>query len=396
MKLAWICTERLPSPAIRGGAIQTMIDGVAPYLIQNHDLTIFSVTDPDLADEEIAWGVHYIRVPQDIYVTGICERLAEEHYDAIHVFNRPVNIPAYHASSPDSRIYLSLHNEMMHEKKISDALGQRVVEIVSGITTVSNYIKNTVIHRFPEAEAKIHIVYSGVNLDEYSPVWSPKGRLIRENVRRRNRLKNRKVILFAGRLSKNKGADVLIRAMRIVVRKHPDAMLVIAGGKWFSDNRMNGYIRSLHRLAAPIKEHVIFTKFIPISEMPELFLGADIFVCPSQWQEPLARVHYEAMAAGIPVVTTNRGGNGEVILNKQNGLLIDSCEQPEAFAKAIDYYLSNPATTKWIARNGRTFVELNFQFSHVAERLERAYRQFEEEADWFPLNEQSDPQPPTP
>ncbi|HEX7065110.1 MAG TPA: glycosyltransferase family 4 protein [Bacillales bacterium] len=374
MKLALICTEKLPSPAIRGGAIQTMIDGVANYLRTNHDLTVFSVTDPELPEEEIREDIHYIRVPANHYVTEICEKLKESHYDLIHVFNRPVNIPEYWRATPNSRFILGLHNEMMHESKITTALGRQVIDIVSGITTVSDYIKNTVVRRFPKAEEKIHVVYSGVNLEEYPPVWSTNGQQIRAAARRQYDLENRKVILFAGRLSKNKGPHVLINAMRGILNKHPDAMLVIAGGKWFSDNRMNSYIRSLYRLSWPLRSHIKFTKFVPIDKMPELFLAADLFVCSSQWEEPLARVHYEAMAAGLPVITTNRGGNSEVLLHKFNGWLINQYQSPKAFAKAIDFLLSNPEFADWIARNGREYIEQDFQFSHTAERLEEVYQ----------------------
>lgn len=375
MKLALICTERLPSPAIRGGAIQTMIDGVTPFLQRHHDVTIFSVTDPELPEEETGDGTHHIRVPYDRYVSGICERLAQEDFDLIHVFNRPLSIPAYHEAAPEAKIVLGLHNDMMQEKKISTELGAQVVDTTSRITTVSNYIKQTVIRRFPEAEEKIRVVYSGVDLEAYPPVWSKEGKEIRESVRKRLHLENRKVILFAGRLSRNKGAHMLIRAMPNVLKKHRDAALVITGGKWFSDNGLNHYIYSLYRLAKPLGNRVIFTNYIPTSDMPEWFLASDIFVCPSQWQEPLARVHYEAMAAGIPVITTNRGGNPEVILHGQNGLLIDAYDQPSAFTEAIDYVFSNPETADWIAKNGRKFVELNFQFSDVAERLESVYQE---------------------
>lgn len=376
MKLAWICTESLPSPAIRGGAIQTMIDGVSPYLNQLYDLTIFSVTDPDLPNEEIRDGIRYIRIPANDYVEGVSSRLATENFDVIHVFNRPKFIPNYFRASPESRFFLSLHNEMMHENKITEETGQLAIKLVDGITTVSDYIKQSVIRRFPEARSKTYIVYSGVNLLDYPPVWSDAGKQIRENVRSRNDISNRKMILFAGRLSKNKGADVLIKAMPKILRQHPDAILVIAGGRWFSDNRKNRYIRKLYVDSEPIKDSVIFTQFIPLKKMPELFLAADLFVCTSQWQEPLARVHYEAMAGGVPVITTNRGGNSEVILDQHNGLLIDDYSNPNAFAEAINYCFSNPEFTNWIAANGRKFVETNFQFSHAADRLERAYQSF--------------------
>lgn len=46
MKLALICAEKLPAPAVRGGAIQIMIDGISPFLSFGHELTVFSITDP--------------------------------------------------------------------------------------------------------------------------------------------------------------------------------------------------------------------------------------------------------------------------------------------------------------------------------------------------------------
>lgn len=79
------------------------------------------------------------------------------------------------------------------------------------------------------------------------------------------------MILFVGRLTKNKGPDILIHAMKEIVKVHKDAVLVIVGGKWFSDNRVNKYIKKLHKLAKPIKEHVIFTKFIPADQIHNIF-----------------------------------------------------------------------------------------------------------------------------
>ena len=61
MKIALICTERLPSPAISGGAIQIMIDGVIPFLTKNHQVTVFSITNNRLPDHEIKeWSHMYV------------------------------------------------------------------------------------------------------------------------------------------------------------------------------------------------------------------------------------------------------------------------------------------------------------------------------------------------
>ncbi|WP_417897280.1 glycosyltransferase family 4 protein [Bacillus haimaensis] len=375
IKLAIICTEKLPSPAIKGGAIQMMIDGVTPFLKEKYKLTIFSVADEELADREIVDGVHYIRFPRNEYRHHVANELTLHHFDLIHVCNRPKNVLLYHQSSPQSKFVLSLHNEMFAAHKLSDEEGAEVVETLSAVTTVSNFIKKTVVERFPEAEKKISVVYSGVDLESFPLRQTMVGQQIRNNFRKRYNLEDKKVILFVGRLSKTKGPHILIKSMEQLLKVHKDLVLLVVGGKWFSDNRMNKYVYSLYKQALPFKEKIIFTKYIPSDFINEAFLGGDVFVCSSQWNEPLARVHYEAMAAGIPVITTNRGGNSEVILHRYNGLIINDYNNPTAFSKAIHYCLTEPELTSRMCHNGRRFIEINFTYRHVYERLIRVYDQ---------------------
>ncbi|PES28879.1 glycosyltransferase, partial [Bacillus thuringiensis] len=81
---------------------------------------------------------------------------------------------------------------------------------------------------------------------------------------------------------------------------------------------------------------------------------------------PLARVHYESMAAGIPIITTNRGGNAEVITDEHNGCLIEEYNNPKEFSRLIQALLSQPEFAKLMAQNGRQIVEKNFTFKHTA------------------------------
>ncbi|EOO76810.1 glycosyltransferase family 4 protein [Bacillus mycoides] len=375
MKIAYICTEKLPSPAIRGGAIQMMIDGVSPYICQEFDLTIFSISDPSLPKQSTQNNIHYMYFPQIEYEQNVIKALQSNAFDIIHVFNRPKNIPLYKQASPGSKFVLGLHNDMFAEHKISFLEGNLIIEMVTAIVTVSNYIRETVIERFPQAEHKISIVYSGVNIKTSPPIWTPNGQKIRNEFRKKYAIQDKKVILFVGRLTKNKGPDILIHSMKEVIKAHKDAVLVIVGGKWFSDNGVNKYIKKLHRLAKPIKEHVLFTKFIPADQIHNIFLMGDIFVCSSQWHEPLARVHYEAMAAGTPIITTNRGGNAEVITDEHNGCLIEQYNNPKEFSRLIQGLLSQPEFAKLMAQNGRQIVEKNFTFMHTANKLKQVYKQ---------------------
>ncbi|MDP4550820.1 glycosyltransferase family 4 protein [Alkalihalobacillus macyae] len=375
MNIAFICTEKLPSPAVKGGAIQMMIDGVLPFLSEKHKMTIFSVSDPSLPDVEEGENVTYIRASRHKYVQHVAAKLAEQPpFDVIHIFNRPKAVPAYKAASPKSQFVLSLHNEMFAEHKLSDEEGQKAIDAVSAIMTVSHYIKGTIIHRFPEANDKIHVVYSGVDLAQFEPKWTEEGQRISSRLKEKYGIsKHSKIILFIGRLSQTKGPHLLIQALPKILEMHPDAVLVICGGKWFSDNRLNDYVRMLHKLAKPLGDHVRFTKYIPHEEIPHSYLLGDVFVCSSQWQEPLARVHYEAMAAGVPLITTKRGGNAEVITHMHNGLVLKNFNNPANFAAAICDIFNHPDKAMEFSITGRKFVERNHQFIHVADRLEKVY-----------------------
>ncbi|MCL9970395.1 glycosyltransferase family 4 protein [Anoxybacillus kestanbolensis] len=373
MRIAFICTEKLPSPAVKGGAIQLMIDGIAPMFVAKHMLTIFSITDPSLPTYEQRDGIEYVRVPKEQYEQHIVNELKKRTFDVIHVFNRPANVLFYKQAAPNSRFVTSLHNDMFSPMKMKRDVAERVIAEVDAITTVSEYMKRTVTKRYDVREDLIHIVYSGVDATHYMPPWTEEGKQMRTTMRQRFGTEDDDVILFIGRLSKTKGVHVLIESMNHVLAERPKAKLVIVGGKWFSDNRPNEYVRFLHQLAKPYNDRIQFTSYIPSEYIPHIFTIGDVFVCSSQWHEPLARVHYEAMAAGVPIVTTNRGGNSEVIEHNVNGLVVDDYASPKAFARAISELLHDKEKALALAYEGRKRAETTFSFANTAEQLERVY-----------------------
>jgi spore coat protein SA len=100
---------------------------------------------------------------------------------------------------------------------------------------------------------------------------------------------------------------------------------------------------------------------------------ADIFVCPSQWDEPLARVHYEAMAAGLPIITTNRGGNAEVVSGYGNGIVITNYKNPVNISNRIKYLLRNPRLAQNMGIAGRRLALKKFNWSRVAAEVLKGF-----------------------
>lgn len=368
MKIALVCTEKLPVPPVAGGAVQLYIDGIVPWLSRQHDITVYSIQYPGLPEEEVKDNVKYIRVPgktDTLYVNNIKARL-EPSYDLIHVFNRPRFLLSFMESLPDTRFSLSLHNEMFHKDKISDEAAKKCIEKAEFINTVSRYIADTVKQRFPIAEKKLRVVYSGVDFQKYTPAWTAEGAEKKLEIKKKLGLNDHKVVLLVSRLSVKKGVHVILRAMEKVMASHKDVALVIVGSKWYGKNEIDDYTKSLWTLSKDLSGPIVFTGFVPPANIPEYFSIGDVFVCASQWNEPLARVHYEAMAAGLPIITTNRGGNAEVVDGYGNGIIIDDYKDSDVMANRISFLLDNPEKALEMGKMGRKLAEEKFNWERVA------------------------------
>lgn len=371
MRILMICTEKLPVPAVKGGAIQTYISGVLPHLTPLHEITVLSIQDPSLKEEEIVENVRYVRIPGkvfELYKEGVIKFLENNanSYDLIHIFNRPRLVLPVRNAARNARIVLSMHNDMFNPEKIAPDEAVQAIEETERIVTVSHYVGNVIKSLYPQAAPKLKTIYSGVDTNRFLPGTDSKMKNIRSMLRKEYGLENKTVILFAGRLSNNKGADRLIRALPQLAKRFQDLALVIVGSSWFSQNNVTDFVAYLKALAKRQPVPVITTGFVHPFEIQNWYAAADLFVCTSVWQEPLARVHYEAMAAGLPIVTTARGGNPEVIKVKENGLVVENPENPANFTEAITAILSDKALMNSMAAKSRQLAVSHYEWDRVA------------------------------
>ncbi|WP_407307071.1 CotS family spore coat protein [Desulfosporosinus sp. SB140] len=378
LKVLMICTEKLPVPPVRGGAIQTYIQGVSGILSTQHDLTILGTTDPSLPQEEYTDNIRYVRIDGrqvfEIYAQEVIAFLKCNSFDLIHVFNRPRLIPLVRAAASHSRIILSMHNDMFNHDKIHSNDALTAIDEVERIITISDYVGNTICNLYPQADGKVHTIYSGVNLNTFIP-WekSNTAAQIRNQLRQKYKLESKTVILFVGRLTPKKGIDVLIHALNKAYSSDPNIALVVVGGTWYSDNKVTDYVAYVRTLADRASFPVITTGYVSADLVHQWFWAGDIFVCPSQWQEPLARVHYEAMAAGLPFLTTARGGNPEVVIG-ENGLIVEQPEDTNEFAEKLKILLSDPKLRRIMGQNGRRLAEMRFGWERVAQEILKVWK----------------------
>ncbi|MBO8142766.1 MAG: glycosyltransferase family 4 protein [Firmicutes bacterium] len=371
MDIAYVCTEKLPVPAARGGAIQTYIEAVAPRIAREHRVTVFGIADPDLPSLEDDGRLRYVRLlasDRKTYYKGVRQELSRGRFDLVQVFNRPKYVPMLRQAAMTSRFVLSVHNDMFAPEKLSPAEALECIDAVEAIVAISRFIAGKIASLYPSAAPKLRTIYSGVDWDRFAPNEAPAPR-------DQLGLGDRPVVLYVGRLVDKKGAHILLQAMPAILARRPDAVLVVVGSKRYGRNETDKYVRSLLAYAW---EHlppgsVRFAGFVPPQRVHAYFQTADVFVCPSQWEEPLSRTVYEAMAAGVPIVTSSRGGLPEVVRTGENGIVVDDFADPAAYAAAVADLLTDPHRARRMGQRGRELARQLFAWDRVARDLLALY-----------------------
>lgn len=187
------------------------------------------------------------------------------------------------------------------------------------------------------------------------------------------RLRRRWQVLYLNTLNKMKGALVLLEAIAQVVQQRADVEFVFAG-PWSHDEHRraaDAYIAS-HQLAA----FITFTGQVAGEEKRALLHSADLFVFPGVQQEGQPLVVLEAMAAGLPVLFTNRGCLGETLRDGESGIEVPPGDA-RALAGQIQRLLSRPDEMRRLGANAR----IKFEQEYTLDRhLGRMISLFEEVA----------------
>ena len=238
------------------------------------------------------------------------------------------------------------------------------------IIAVSFYIKKELMGIGCDGR-KITTIHHGIDTMRFRPNRKKeyKGRL--------TVLKNRKVIFHPARMGLGKGCDISVKAMRSVINKFPDAMLVLAGTKnivdWKTTQQKDiAYIVDLINDLG-LNDNV-FIEMFTLDEMVRLYAIADVCLYPSTVGEPFGLTMLESLASGKPMIVTNSGGMPEIIQDGINGYVVPIRDYEALATKAINL-LDDETLRERIGLTGRKFAELRFTKETMAENNIEIYRQ---------------------
>lgn len=251
------------------------------------------------------------------------------------------------AEEKGAALVLHMHNS------IPAYTSRKVIRELANVRIVccSNFLKVETQHNFPEL--KVHrVLLNGADTLLFSP---------RENAPD-SASEGPRAILFVGRLVKEKGVHVLIEAMRLLEQRGVEAQCRVVGSARFGGSRPDKYVRNLQRNTPA---NVDFLGYKSGPELAQLFRHSCIYAAPAVWDDPFPLAILEALASGLPIVASRRGGMPEAFKDG-GGILVDSGSASE-LADAFQEILSGETLRQRLAQEARASFLKNFTWSKVCQ-----------------------------
>ncbi len=386
--VAILSTGFLPIPATRGGAVENLTENV---LRENEvhnkiHIVVYSVHEASaqkIADNFKYTEFRYISIPKLIkacdtiiftilraffrrrntssfryilqrayFIIKVARDLSIHNYDRLLFENEVMQTIALRLFGNyrqyRGKYYIHIHNE------VTRTFGSIRYIMSARIITVSDFIRQSLLRKLVSSgqspdELTIRVLRNAVNDKLFNRTYSAKE--IKEIRQRLGINRKDKVILYSGRLSSEKGIDILVNAINRM--KYRNFVLLVVGSSFFGTDIKNPFIHELTRLAKPNKHKIMFTGYVNYSEMPDVYAIADVVVVPSICNDAAPLAVIESVTAGLPIITTRMGGIPEYV-NARCAIILDADDNlEENIAKSLDSLLSQPNLLKAMREESR-------------------------------------------
>lgn len=332
----------LPIPAVKGGAVLTLMESIIKENEINNAIELHMVGVYDEQAERVSkkyknTQFQFIRIPnfakmvdkgldyvsksilrtsrfigkeyaRKLYIIHRVRKLLNENeYDRVVFQNAGfllnAMIPRKLEEKYKGKIYYHLHND------IPDNVPLNVVRQCKFIL-ISEYLKKHIAEVCgQDMSEQCIVVRNGFDCDRFAQILSDSEKL---ELKRKLGIKpDKKVIMFAGRIAPTKGILELTEAFKRLNRD--DTVLMVVGAHNFGTGQTSEFQKRMEKQFIELGKRVCFTGYVSYDEIWKYYKLADIAVLPSIWEEPAGLTMIEACAAGIPLITTESGGIPEYL-----------------------------------------------------------------------------------
>jgi len=292
--------------------------------------------DSEIIDALDEWGrrTDFLRLYQAVYVGLRLREMGIGHVHA-HFMGMAARTAFWiHKFFPITFSFTAHANDIFAPRNFEVGL-VKLVDAARVIVTVSDYAKKFLQERFPERAARIRHIYNGLNLAEFG---------------RTHFSCNPPLILGVGRLIAKKGFADLIRACGLIAERGKSFRCEIIGEGQLEDE-LRGQIERLN-----VQNRVALSGAKPQLEVRRRLADANVFVLPSiidpnGGMDNLPTVIMEAMATGLPVVSTKIGGIPEMVIENETGFLVEPGDAA-ALADAIEQVIDDRLLAQRLGQGG--------------------------------------------
>lgn len=230
------------------------------------------------------------------------------------------------------------------------------------VVAISEAVREHLVNDLKVKKEDICLVNNGIDIKKFSAPVNEKQKAAYKS---RLGIKEGPVVGIIARLSPVKGHKFLLLAMKEVLKKQPDAQILIIG-EGPEKKELADLTIKLGLGECTFIEESVFDTTVPLSIM-------DVFVLPSI-QEGLGLTLMEAMVAGVPVIGSNVGGVYSLIKDGQTGLLVPS-QDPAALAAAILRLLADRGLALNMAKAAKALITQKFSLQEMAKKIEAIYKE---------------------
>jgi glycosyltransferase involved in cell wall biosynthesis len=385
MRIAFYAWESLHSVPVGGVGVH-VTEMAAALQRRGHEAHVFTRLGQGQTTYQCIDGVHYHRCPIDLHpdfvteMNNMCnsfvyfmkqaESFQGSHFDVVHGHDWLCAKGIVQVKNNyGRRVVLTLHSTEYGRCGNNHFNGQsdrvRAVEAeglycADRVIAVSGALCNEIKTQYHVPDAKLRCVRNGINCTHFDGFIDPSICRAAYGIGPVDPM-----VLFVGRLTIQKGPDLLLEAIPGVLHCRPDTKFILVG---------DGYMRNdLERRANElgVRHAVRFLGNMSANgELTNLYKSTDVVCVPSR-NEPFGIVVLEAWAAGKPVVVTRNGGPAEVVAHNQDGLV--AYDNPGSICWALTQIFNDFLHARWMGERGRVKAAYGFSWDNAAAQTEGIY-----------------------
>jgi glycosyltransferase involved in cell wall biosynthesis len=383
MRIAMFSWESLHSTCVGGVGVHVS-ELSAALERKGNEVHVFTRSTDGWSGWKRIDGVYYHYCPFDLNpvfvdeINNMCQSMVQRffavenysgRFDVIHAHDwLTSNAAVWIKEGRQKKMILTMHSTEYGRcgNKFYNSTSERIRDherhgtfCADKVITVSNVLRNEISWMYEVPDWKLTTIYNGVNPASFDGWINPGD--VREQV---HVGVMDPMILYVGRMSVQKGPDILINSIPMILHHYPHAKFVFAG-----DGDQKNYCEHL-AWEKGVAHAVRFLGHQNGSFLKNLYKACDLVVVPSR-NEPFGIVVLEAWSAGKPVVATHNGGPSEFVWHGVNGYKI--YDHPESVAWGIGTTLQDFDKARWMGQNGRNTAENSFDWNTIAEQTQNVY-----------------------